>query len=148
MPNHPYAELYPDIPSEICDRADKAVGDAVTKHPEIRSGLVNPAPFYEEALRAEFGNVEFLETNFYTRQDLLNQQPASAVFSCSRRKTATSISLGSRVLPGRFFFMPWQACRALREQEKSVRLAPVSTPRQPLAYLNSNFAELLLTRYW
>lgn len=60
---HPYADLYPDIPEDVCSRAEKAVQDASDEN--IGTDVnINPAPFYEEALRKEFDAVEFLGTDF------------------------------------------------------------------------------------
>lgn len=61
---HPYADWYPDVPEEVCSRVEKALAAAEGKHPEVRSELVDPTPFYEESLRAEFDDIEFLGTDF------------------------------------------------------------------------------------
>lgn len=62
--DHPYAELYPDIPEDICVKAKEAILSTVRTQPMVRAIDVDPAPFYESALREVFDEVEFIGTDF------------------------------------------------------------------------------------
>lgn len=62
--DHPYPELYDDIPESVCRKAENAIGEAVMASLELRSDLVDPTPYYEAALMTVFDRVEFLGTDF------------------------------------------------------------------------------------
>ena len=56
-------EFYADVPEDVIRRADRKKWEAVmgTKAGNYR---VNPAPYFEAALREEFDDVRFLGTDF------------------------------------------------------------------------------------
>ena len=60
----PRPEYFPDIPAGVVNRANEAKYRGEDRGGTLVGFTVDPAPYYEEALREEFDGVRFIGTDF------------------------------------------------------------------------------------
>jgi len=64
---HPYPELYDDVPRSVMERAEHAIDNVLDKNKSLSGSLgfsVDSRPFDEAALRNEFDDVEFVSSDW------------------------------------------------------------------------------------